>query len=304
MKKKSLMVFGTRFTVLLLILCVLSCGIAFSSGEIYGLTIDKLSTRLGPGTQYKDGGTYNIKGQYIHVISRAWDDRNDIWWVKCEIPYRDELRVLWTGYKRFDKSTLPLESIPIEGEETSSGITDTYAVSGNVATMYRSFVSSGQYQQYLRNSDKDFNQMLQERDRNWDRFALYDMDRDGSPELFVYSEYSIEQIDVFTCVNAQVQWIGKIGGDNFFQWIFLLPGRTEVFATIGGPAMEIDAISYSQGIFQKTIVGNTVVDSEGMSTTGIKMYISDNELYQALYEMLVEGSNYAQELKWISAGQL
>ena len=304
MKGNSLIIFGTRFTALLLVFCMLICGVAFGSGEIYGLTIDKLSTRLGPGTQYKEGGTYSVKGQYIRVISRAWDDRNSIWWVKCEIPYHDELRVLWTGYKRFDKSTLPLESIPIEGEETSSGITGTNTVSGSAAAMYRSFVSNGQYQQYLRNGDKDFNLMLQERDKNWDRFALYDMDQDGSPELFVYSEYGVEQIDVFTCANGQVQWIGKMGGDNFFQWIFLLPGRTEVFATIGGPAMEIDAISYRQGIFQKTIVGNTMVDSEGMNTTGIKMYISDNALYQTLYEMLVEERDYAQIFNWVSAGQL
>ena len=52
--------------------------------------------------------------QYIRVLARAWDSRNGIWWVKCEIPVRNEYRVLWTGYKRFDAQTLPLESIPVE----------------------------------------------------------------------------------------------------------------------------------------------------------------------------------------------
>ena len=85
-----------------------------SSGGLYGLATTRLSTRTGPGTQYEDGGTYNVSGQYIRVLSRAWDSRNSIWWVKCEIPYRGSVRVLWTGYKRFDASTLPLESIPIE----------------------------------------------------------------------------------------------------------------------------------------------------------------------------------------------
>ena len=87
-----------------------------TSGDLYGLTIDKLATRKGPGTQYDGGGTYSVKGQYIKVLSRAWDKRNGIWWVKCEIPYRKQIRVLWTGYKRFDPSTLPLESIPLDDD--------------------------------------------------------------------------------------------------------------------------------------------------------------------------------------------
>ena len=82
--------------------------------RIYGLTIDKLATRKGPGTQYEEGGTYNVKGEYIEVLAKAYDKRNGIWWVKCVIPYHGEERVLWTGYKRFDKNTLPLDMIPEE----------------------------------------------------------------------------------------------------------------------------------------------------------------------------------------------
>lgn len=87
-----------------------------SSGAIYGLAIQKLATRKGPGTQYEEGGTYNVKGQRIRILAKAWDRRNSIWWVKCEIPYKGETRILWTGYKRFDHSDLPLDIIP---EETS-----------------------------------------------------------------------------------------------------------------------------------------------------------------------------------------
>ena len=83
-------------------------------GALYGLAIMKLATRSGPGTQYSEQGTYFVEGQYIRVLSRAWDSRNEIWWVKCEIPYGNGVKILWTGYKRFDSSTLPLSSIPIE----------------------------------------------------------------------------------------------------------------------------------------------------------------------------------------------
>lgn len=82
--------------------------------ELWGLTIDKLSTRSGPSPRYTDMGTYNVKGEWIKVLSRVWDSNNEIWWVKCEIPYRGDVLTLWTGYKRFDSSTIPLNSIPIE----------------------------------------------------------------------------------------------------------------------------------------------------------------------------------------------
>ena len=81
---------------------------------VYGLTIDKLATRKGPGTQYDGGGTYSVKGQWIKVLAKAWDKRNSIWWVKCEIPYKKEIRVLWTGWKRFDHSTISLDDLPEE----------------------------------------------------------------------------------------------------------------------------------------------------------------------------------------------
>ena len=87
-----------------------------SSSVIYGLTIDRLATRKGPGTQYEGGGTYNVKGEYIRILSRAYDKRNGIWWVKCEIPYHGQTRVLWTGWKRFDSTVTDLNSIPIDPE--------------------------------------------------------------------------------------------------------------------------------------------------------------------------------------------
>ena len=82
--------------------------------NIYGKAIMNISTRSGPSTEYQDTGTYQLKGQWLQILSRAYDDVNDIWWVKVVIPTNG--RALWTGYKRFDHATLPLSSIPIEGE--------------------------------------------------------------------------------------------------------------------------------------------------------------------------------------------
>ena len=84
------------------------------TNDLYGLAIQKLATRYGPSTSYAEGGTFEVKGQYIKVLARSYDNANGIWWVKCEIPDGGTTRVLWTGYKRFDSSTLPLNSIPIK----------------------------------------------------------------------------------------------------------------------------------------------------------------------------------------------
>ena len=84
-----------------------------NDGALYGLTLQKLATRNGPSMQYSETGTYFVKGQYIKVFCRAYDSSQNSWWVKCEIPYHGEIRVLWTDYFRFDEKTLPLESIPI-----------------------------------------------------------------------------------------------------------------------------------------------------------------------------------------------
>ena len=89
-----------------------SYGGSYSGGEIYGLATMKISTRSGPSTHYQDTGTYNLAGQYLRVLARAWDSENEIWWVKVVIPSNG--RALWTGYKRFDHSTLPLDIIPEE----------------------------------------------------------------------------------------------------------------------------------------------------------------------------------------------
>ena len=92
----------------------LSVSIPARADGLYGLAVQKLATRNGPGTTYDEKGTYNVAGQYIKVLSRAWDSRNGIWWVKCEIPYHGEIRVLWTGWKRFDHSTISLDDLPEE----------------------------------------------------------------------------------------------------------------------------------------------------------------------------------------------
>ena len=294
-----------RFLSVLLAALLLSAAFvpAALADDLYGLTIDKLATRTGPGTEYDGGGTYSVQGQYIKVLSRA-RDKGGIWWVKCEIPYHGEIRVLWTGYKRFDSKTLPLESIPIEGEPTPTITvpptatptatprpTDTPVPVPDWQGAYKQLIATGQYAAYLFNPDPEFNGMLQDRDRTWDSFILYDLDRDGVPELLVWTMFGLEQVDVFTWNGSNAVWVGRIGGDNFFQGFLYYSGYSQpgLVTLLGGPAMEIEFYTVDGVRLVRTEVGRTNVDSEGMETTGITMKLDDPMLYQLLYGTLVSG---------------
>ena len=103
-----------------------------SAGYLMGYTIDRLSTRTGPGTTYNEAGSYNsTKNTWVEVSCRAWDSRNDIWWVQVHIG----TQWLWTGYKRFDSSTLPLESIPVwDGWSTGIPMTVGSASGGSAGS--------------------------------------------------------------------------------------------------------------------------------------------------------------------------
>jgi hypothetical protein len=268
-----------------LLLCAALCPAGLADTELYGYAIDKLATRDGPGTTYTEKGTYDVRYTYVRVLTRAWDERNGIWWVKCVIPYHGENRVLWTGYKRFDPNTLPLESIPVEGEEKTGG---RNTGSQGWQAEYRQLISSGQYDLYLSNPNGEYNSMLQTRERKWDSFILHDIDGNGIPELIVLTMYAMEQADVFTWTEYGVSWAGRMGGENFFQFLFHYPvyPQAGLLTAEGGPAMKIRSYTLDGTILREQVTGMTEVDWEGMETTGISMYVSNDTLYRLLYDTM------------------
>ena len=90
---------------------------AIDDVAVEGLTIDNLSTRSGPGTVYRDTGTYKVQGEWIRIYSYAYD-KSGVCWVQCDVPYGDEFRRVYTGLKRFDANTVDLASIPCEDPES------------------------------------------------------------------------------------------------------------------------------------------------------------------------------------------
>lgn len=82
----------------------------FDGDIVEALAIDNLSTRSGPSNEYRETGTYNVKGEYVQLISCAYD-ANDICWVQCEVAYGNKLRRVYTGLKRFDTASFDLYDV-------------------------------------------------------------------------------------------------------------------------------------------------------------------------------------------------
>ncbi len=103
------------FIGLILLLAVFVCAIG-AAGEAYdveALAADRLATRSGPGTEYRDTGTYPVKGEYVRLLSRAYDE-NDLCWMQCEVVSGRKLRRVYTGLQRFDATSFDLADVAEE----------------------------------------------------------------------------------------------------------------------------------------------------------------------------------------------
>ena len=172
---------------------------------------------------------------------------------------------------------------------------------------YRSFISSGEYEKYLRVENPEYAELFSERLREWDSFSIYDLDLDGIPELLIMTEYVFEQIDVFSYPGSIVHWTGTMGGNNFFQTVLSYDGagiRGKLYTFVGGPVMEIDEYRLFNEWLVKQPVGRSQVDSSGDETTGITMYVSDSNLEQLLRGTLINGTDRGEHLIWFNRNDL
>lgn len=72
----------------------------------------RLASRTGPSTNYDEPGSFFNAGTSVTVLSRAYDSRNNIWWVQVEFKYSGAWYRVYTGVKRFNY--LNLNFIPEE----------------------------------------------------------------------------------------------------------------------------------------------------------------------------------------------
>ncbi len=107
--------------LILLLLCaallMLMPGMHSAQAAGYGIWAGlkmKLATRTGPGTWYDQPGSFfsgNYRSTSVRVLTRAWDDSNEIWWLQVEFTYHDMLCRAYTGLKRVN---VDINSVPEE----------------------------------------------------------------------------------------------------------------------------------------------------------------------------------------------
>ena len=83
-----------------------------SYASVSSVLNSRLATRTGPSTTYDEPGSFFSAGTSVNVLSRAYDTRNNIWWVQVEFSYSGAWYRAYTGVKRFNN--LNLNAIPEE----------------------------------------------------------------------------------------------------------------------------------------------------------------------------------------------
>lgn len=125
--------------IAVIITLVLACGIfagasangwtvpgnsgSYSGGSystVQAKLIEDLATRSGPSTQYTGCGSYRMKGQYVTVISRAFDN-GGVQWAQVEISYGGSVRRMYTGVKRLSISSSELSRVREENMNSFIG---------------------------------------------------------------------------------------------------------------------------------------------------------------------------------------
>lgn len=46
--------------------------------------MEKLATRSVPGTRFRDTGSFDVRGETVKILCRAYN-HNDVCWVECEV---------------------------------------------------------------------------------------------------------------------------------------------------------------------------------------------------------------------------
>ena len=75
--------------------------------------IEDLATRSGPSTQYTGCGYYQMKGETVRAVSRAFDN-GGVQWIAVEFSYSGATRRVYTGSQRLNLTDRQLAQLPEE----------------------------------------------------------------------------------------------------------------------------------------------------------------------------------------------
>lgn len=91
-----------KFLALLMMLILLAGSAQAYYEPVEAVAAEKLATRSGPGTRFRDTGSFDVRGEKVKLLCRAYD-HNDVCWVECEVRAKNgKLARVYTGLKRFD----------------------------------------------------------------------------------------------------------------------------------------------------------------------------------------------------------
>ena len=76
--------------------------------------LKKIATRSGPGTEYDEPGSFFSAGTEVNVISKVWDDENELWWFQIEFNNRGDWMRAYTTDNRID---IDPSLVPTENDE-------------------------------------------------------------------------------------------------------------------------------------------------------------------------------------------
>lgn len=86
------------------------------SGTGYGMNarlVENLASRSGPSTHYTGCGSYQMKGETVWAVSRAFDE-SGTQWVAIEFAYSGATRRVYTGADRLNLTVSQLNQLPEE----------------------------------------------------------------------------------------------------------------------------------------------------------------------------------------------
>lgn len=124
------------FSIFLVLIFLLTLTGLSESYRIHTTLKMRLSTRSGPSTLYTESGSYFKKGDPITALSKAYDKRNEIWWIQVEFEAGGKKYRAYTGHKRVNVSLddLPEETL-FENGRTNEETTQYYGPGTAFKTM-------------------------------------------------------------------------------------------------------------------------------------------------------------------------
>lgn len=89
-----------------------------TEGGVIATLSQRAATRSGPGTGFDEPGSFYNAGDEVKVLTKAWDDNNNIWWYQIEFIYRDEWYRAYTTEARVDVDPAIVATEPSEPLDT------------------------------------------------------------------------------------------------------------------------------------------------------------------------------------------